>query len=84
MAFLPLHAKEYCIALAGFAYRLKMFCILLGHSFGWFCFALYLSVPDYDIFLEMLKFVIGDVLGTFVTFLFGMQIIRFVRLQKGF
>ena len=51
----------------------------VGHSF-----ALSLSVPDYDIFLEISKFVIGDVLGTFVTFLFGMQIVRFVRLQKGF
>ena len=51
----------------------------VGHSF-----ALSLSVPDYDIFLEISKFVIGDVLGTFVTFLIGMQIVRFVRLQKGF
>ena len=51
----------------------------VGHSF-----ALSLSVSDYDIFLEISKFVIGDVLGTFVTFLFGMQIVRFVRLQKGF
>ena len=50
----------------------------VGHSF-----AISLSIPDYNIFLEISKFVIGDVLGTFVTFLLGMQVVRFVRLQRG-
>ena len=51
----------------------------VGHTF-----ALSLSVPDYNIFVEISKFVVGDVLGTFVTFLVGMHIVRIVRLQKGF
>ena len=51
----------------------------VGHTF-----ALSLSIPDYNIFVEISKFVVGDVLGTFVTFLVGMHILRIIRLQKGF
>jgi len=50
----------------------------VGHAY-----ALSLLIPEYDIFIEISKYVVGDVLGTFVTFLIGMQILRFMRLKKG-